>query len=140
MSNPIPQSELQLAAQHDAAGRHREAIDALARGTQRGDLGCKTQLGKRLLTGDRAPALPGEGAKFLQEAAVAGEPEAAARIAALTALGHHFRQSWEGGLRWLAAAAQRGWEPARHQLAGAGQRYPGHRPCGLVERCTRRRN
>ena len=116
MPNPVAQSELQLAAQHDAAGRYREAIDALARGTQRGDLGCKRQLGKRLLTGDRAPALPAEGAKFLQEAAVAGDPEAAARIAALTALGHHFRQDWEGGLRWLAAAAKRGWEPAREQL------------------------
>ena len=116
MPNPVPQSEKTLAAQHDAAGRHREAIDALARGTQRGDLGCKTQLGKRLLAGDRAPALPTEGAKLLQEAAVAGEPEAAARIAALTALGHHFRQDWEGGLRWLAAAAKRGWEPAREQL------------------------
>jgi len=116
MLNPAPHSELALAAQHDAAGRYHEAIDALARGTQRGDLGCKTQLGKRLLAGDRAPALPAEGARFLHEAAVAGGAEAAARIAAMTALGHGFEHSWEGGLRWLMVAAERGWEPARTQL------------------------
>jgi prolyl 4-hydroxylase len=116
MLNPAPHSELALAAQHDAAGRYHEAIDALARGTQRGDLGCQTQLGKRLLAGDRAPALPAEGARFLHEAAVAGEVEAAARIAAMTALGHGFEHSWEGGLRWLMVAAERGWEPARTQL------------------------
>jgi prolyl 4-hydroxylase len=116
MPNPVPQFELTLAAQHDAAGRHREAIDALARGTQRGELACKTQLGKRLLAGDRAPALPQEGARFLHEAAVQGEPEAAARMAALTALGHCCKQSWPQALRWLMVAAERGWQPAREQL------------------------
>jgi len=116
MPNATPHSELVLAAQHDAAGRHDEAINALARGTQAGELGCKTQLGKRLLAGDRAPALPAEGARFLHEAAVAGEPEAAARVAALTALGHLFKHSWQEALRWLLISAERGWEPARGQL------------------------
>lgn len=116
MTDTPPRSELVIAAEHDAAARHDQAINALARGTQAGDLACKTALGKRLLAGDRAPALPAEGARFLQEAAVAGMPEAAARVAALTALGHCFKQSWEGGLRWLMAAAQRGWEPARQQV------------------------
>ena len=105
-----------MAAEHDAAGRYDEAINALARGTQAGDLVCKTRLGRRLLAGDRAPALPAEGARLLHEAAVAGTPEAAAGMAALTALGHYFKQSWEGGLRWLMAAAEQGWEPARLQL------------------------
>jgi prolyl 4-hydroxylase len=116
MADPGPQSELALAAQHDAAGRHHDAIDALARGTSAGDLGCKTQLGKRLLAGDRAPALPLEGARFLHEAAVSGEPEAAARIAALIALGHFFKQNWQEALRWLMVAAERRWQPAREQL------------------------
>jgi prolyl 4-hydroxylase len=116
MPQSIPQSGLALAAEHDAAGRHDEAVNALARGTQAGDLLCKTQLGKRLLAGDRAPVLPAEGARFLHEAAVAGEPEAAARLAALTALGHYFKHSWQAALRWLMVAAERGWEPARGQL------------------------
>jgi len=110
------QSELTVAAEHDAAGRHDEAINALARGTGSGDVGCKTQLGKRLLAGDRAPALPAEGARFLYEAAVAGGPEAAARMAALSGLGHHFPHSWPNAMRWLVVAAKRGWEPARGQL------------------------
>lgn len=116
MPHPTAQSELALAAQHDAAGRYDEAIDALARGTSAGHLGCKTQLGKRLLAGDRAPALPAEGARFLNEAAIEGEPEAAARMAALTALGHYFKPSWPEALRWLMVAADRGWQPARAQL------------------------
>jgi prolyl 4-hydroxylase len=116
MPHLIQQSALALAAEHDAAGRYDEAINALARGTQAGDLGCKTQLGKRLLAGDRAPALPAEGARFLHEAAVAGDPEAAARLAALTGLGHLFKHSWQEALRWLMVAAERGWEPARGQL------------------------
>lgn len=115
MAHPSPH-ELALAATHDAAGRHDEAINALARGTQAGDLACKTQLGRRLLAGDRAPALPAEGARILHEAALAGEPEAAARMAALTALGHYFKPSWQGALKWLMVAAERGWEPARGQL------------------------
>jgi prolyl 4-hydroxylase len=116
MPHRNPHFEFALAAQHDAAGRYDEAINALARGTGAGDLACKTQLGKRLLAGDRAPALPPEGARFLLEAAVAGEPEAAARIAALTALGLYCKQSWHEALRWLSVAAQRHWQPARGQL------------------------
>lgn len=113
-------AELTLAAQHDAAGRYDEAINALARGTGAGDLTCKTQLGKRLLAGDRAPALPPEGARFLQEAALQGEPEAAARIAALTALGLYCKQSWQEALRWLTVAAERHWQPAQEQLIALG--------------------
>jgi hypothetical protein len=116
MPLPAEQTELALAAQHDAAGRHEEAINVLARGSHAGHPGCKMQLGKRLLAGDRAPALPAEGARFVHEAALEGEPEAAARLAALTGLGHFFRQNWHEALRWLVVAAQRGWVPAREQL------------------------
>src|SRR5690606_23003470 len=54
-----------LAAQHDAAGRHDEAVNELARATQAGDIDAMTELGKRLVLGDRAPLLPDEGARFL---------------------------------------------------------------------------
>ncbi|HEY4341913.1 MAG TPA: 2OG-Fe(II) oxygenase [Steroidobacteraceae bacterium] len=104
------------AQQHDAAGRHDDAINALALGTQAGDLPCMRLLGKRLLTGDQAPLLAPEGARFLLDAANQGDAEAAARIAALAALGLYHAQNWRESLRWLGIAAQHGWQPAREQL------------------------
>ena len=102
---PVTSStDLALAQQHDAAGRHSDAINALARGTRAGNLPCMTQLGKRLLAGDRAPLLAPDGARFLLDAANQGDGEAAARIAALTALGLYRVQSWRGALRWLVVA------------------------------------
>ncbi|MEJ0039724.1 MAG: hypothetical protein WDO68_27405 [Gammaproteobacteria bacterium] len=68
-------SELALAERHDAEGLHDEAINALARGTAAGHLPCMRELGKRLLTGDRAPLLAAEGAGFLVDAAIRGMPK-----------------------------------------------------------------
>jgi len=116
MSSVTPSPDLLLAQRHDAAGRHDDAINALALGTKAGNLPCMRQLGKRLLTGDRAPLLAAEGASFLLDAANQGDAEAAARIAALTALGAYRTQSWRDALRWLGLAAQHGWQPAREQL------------------------
>jgi prolyl 4-hydroxylase len=59
-------------------------------------------------------------------------------MAALTALGHYVKQSWQEALRWLMVAAERRWQPAREQLLvlanGTPQidltswstRHPGH--------------
>lgn len=116
MSQPTPSSELVLAEQHDAAGRNDDAINALARGTGAGDLSCMTLLGKRLLVGDRAPLLAAEGARFLQDAALRGGAEAAARMASLAALGLYCTQNWQQALRWLILAAERHWQPAHRQL------------------------
>ena len=116
MQPATPSSKLAIAEQHDAAGRYNDAINELALGTGAGDMACTRQLGTRLLTGDRAPPLPAEGARFLLDAANLGDAEAAARIAALSALGLYRPQSWGDGLRWLGVAAERGWQPARHQL------------------------
>jgi prolyl 4-hydroxylase len=116
MSQPTSSSELLLAAQQDAAGRHDDAINALARGTRAGNLTCMTLLGKRLLVGDRAPLLAAEGARFLQDAALQGDAEAAARMAALAALGLYCRQNWQDAVNWLTAAAERNWRPAQEQL------------------------
>ena len=84
------------------------------------------ELGKRLLTGDRAPLLAAEGARFLVDAANQGDAEAAARVSALAALGLYRAQNWSEALAWLVVAAQRGWQPARDQLValnpnGAGK-------------------
>jgi hypothetical protein len=110
------QDALSLAAQHDHAGRHDDAINALARATQGGDLEAMAELGKRLVVGDRAPLLPQDGAGLLVDAARAGHAEAACRLAVLTALGAHVKQSWNDALALLAFAAERGAQAARGQL------------------------
>ncbi len=108
--------DLELAAEHDAAGRHDEAVDVLARATQNGDLGATVELGKRLLTGDRAPYLPKEAVRFLYEALVAGSAEAALRLAPLAALGAHMEPSWGEGFGMLVLAAERGSTEAQGQI------------------------
>jgi TPR repeat protein len=106
-----------LAEQHDQAGRHDDAVNALARGTQSGDIEAMTELGKRLIVGDRAPLLPQDGAKMLLDATVAGNAEAALRLAVLKALGAHMPQSWPDAIGLLVFAAERGSESARKQMA-----------------------
>jgi prolyl 4-hydroxylase len=109
-------SDLALAAEHDAAGRHDDAIDTLALATQRGDLDATVVLAKRLLVGDRAPYLPKEAVRFLSDALRAGNVEAALALASLAALGAHVEQSWGDALRLLVFAAERDSEAARGQL------------------------
>jgi prolyl 4-hydroxylase len=107
---------LALAAEHDLAGRYDDAVNALARATQSGDLDAMTELGKRLVVGDKGPHLPKDGALFLRDAAKAGHAEAATRLATLTALGAHVKQSWNEALGLLVYGAERGSESARGQL------------------------
>jgi prolyl 4-hydroxylase len=108
--------QLQKAAAHDLAGHHDEAINALARGTSAGDLECMAVLGLRLLTGDRAPRLPAEGLSFLSDAADRGAGGAAARMAAITALGLVAPPDWLTARDWLCKAAGKGWPQAQRQL------------------------
>jgi prolyl 4-hydroxylase len=115
---------LSLAAEHDLAGRHDDAVNALARATQTGDLDAMTELGKRLVVGDRGPLLPKDGAGLLRDAAQAGHAEAALRLATLTALGAHVQQSWSDAFGLLVFAAERGSVPARGQLQALTGRSP----------------
>ncbi len=87
-----------LAARHDAAGNHDEAINELARAAQHGDVAAKTLLAKRLIVGDRAPLLWREGAGLMQEAAREGGAEAAALLAVLAAAGLGGRHDWQAAL------------------------------------------
>lgn len=107
---------LTLAAEHDLAGRYDDAVNALARAAQTGDLDAMTELGKRLVVGEKAPPLPRDGAGLLLDAAKGGHPEAALRLATLTALGAHVPQNWNDALGLLVFAAERGSESARGQL------------------------
>lgn len=108
--------ELVIAGLCDARGDHDGAVNALARATKLGDIEATTQLGKRLLVGDRAPLLPTEGARFLKDAVNGGGAEAASRLAVLAVAGAYVEQSITTALRMTALAAERGWQPARTQL------------------------
>jgi prolyl 4-hydroxylase len=116
MSRQASTHFLDLAAKWDAAGNHDEAINELARGTQAGEVQCIAWLGLRLLTGDRAPLLPGEGLRFLSDAWEQGSGFAAARAAAAMALGVQIPQNWKLALEWLAMAAEKDHVPAQQQL------------------------
>jgi hypothetical protein len=117
-------ASLSAAAEHDLAGRHDDAINALARATQDGDIAAMTELAKRLIVGDRAPTLPKEGVQFLLDATKAGNAEAALRLAVLTGVGAHVQQSWGDALGLLVFAAERGSESARGQLLALAGRAP----------------
>jgi prolyl 4-hydroxylase len=116
------------AAQHDAAGRHYEAIDELAHATHAGDIEAMTELGKRLVIGDRAPLLPEDGTRFLADATRAGSSEAALRLATMAALGAYVEQSWGHALGLLVRAADQGSASARGQLNVLGDRAPAAAP------------
>jgi hypothetical protein len=100
----------------DAAGDHRAAIDQLAIGAREKDVEALTRLGKRLLVGDRAPALPAQGAGFLAEAVERGGAEAAALLAVIYAVGASRRHGAADALETLTLAAERGWPAAQAQL------------------------
>lgn len=108
--------ELLIAEQCDARGDHDNAINALARATQSGDVEATTRLGKRLIVGADAPLLPKEGTAFLVDAFNKGGAEAAARLAVLAAAGVYRPQNVQESLRLLTTAAMRGWAPAQAQL------------------------
>jgi prolyl 4-hydroxylase len=109
-------AEIEMAERHDAAGRHDDAINCLARATQLGDVEAKTRLAKRLIVGDRAPLLWREGAGFMREAAQQGGAEAAALLGVLLAAGLGGQHDWTNALALARVAAERGWKPAAEQL------------------------
>src|ERR1041384_5817639 len=113
MTGTIASTALSAAREHDAAGRHEDAINALASATRGGDLQAMSELGHRLLIGDRAPRLPPHALSFSAEPARGGEGRALARMAALAAAGAYVPQSWTEALRLLGDAAAAGNESAR---------------------------
>src|SRR5688572_28557749 len=74
---------IEAARQLDQTGRFAEAMDALKAASLEGDLVAMTELGHRLLVGDRAPKSPKHALYLLHESAKQGEARALARIAAL---------------------------------------------------------
>ena len=91
------------------------------------DVEATTRLGKRLLVGDRAPLLPNDGARFLEEASARGGAEAAAVLAVLFAVGGSAQHDLRAALESLVAAAERGWPAAQAQLRTLGAAAGGQR-------------
>jgi hypothetical protein len=107
---------VERAREFDAAGRHDEAIDELARAAQQNDAEAMTQLAKRIIVGDRAPRLMQQGMSILNDAVQLGSAEAAERLAVIVASGIVGTPDWQVVLRLLVLAAERGWMPAYEQL------------------------
>ncbi len=138
-------AQIALAERLDGEGRHEDAINWLARAAKAGNAEALTRIGKRLITGQNAPALPAQGAGLLVDAAGRGGGEAAAILAVLMAVGFHCPQSWPNALDGLQRSAELGWAPAQTQLRilagetaglhGARLAGPasGHRPRPLAD-------
>jgi hypothetical protein len=107
---------LEAAFAHDREGRHDAALQALANASRQGDLPAMTELGHRLLIGDRAQKQPKFAMTFLLQAAKGGEPRALARMAALMAGGAYVKQDWQGAMQLLGQAAVAGDPGAQGQL------------------------
>ena len=122
-----------LAAEHDAAGRHDDAVNELARAAQHGDIEATTELGKRLITGEHGLLLPQDGTRLLLDAVAAGGVEAALRLATLAGLGAYVEQSWERALSLLVFAAEKGSVSARAQVKIFARRQPGERELAAGE-------
>ena len=108
---------LSAAFELDAAGNPGEAFNVLKRASAGGDLPAMTELGHRLLIGDRAPKMVEHALSLISGAARGGEGRALARMAALTAAGAYVPQDWHG--RAAAAGRRR-----------AGRRCRSARPAG----------
>ena len=79
-SQPFASAALEAVRSLDAAGRHQEAYEALGIASREGDLAAMSELGHRLLVGDRAPLSPQHALPLLIEAMKAGEPRALAPV------------------------------------------------------------
>jgi prolyl 4-hydroxylase len=113
---PAASAGLAAARELDGAGRHAEAYSQLAEASRQGDLPAMSELGHRLLVGDRAPKSPRHALTLLLAGAQQGEPRALARVAALTAGGAYVKQDWAQALKLLGQAAAAGDPSARGQL------------------------
>ena len=107
---------IEAALELDQAGRFAEAMEALKGASLKGDLRAMTELGHRLLVGDRAPKSAKHALYLLHEAAKKGEARALARVAALTAGGAYLKQDWRQALALLGQAAAAGDASAQGQL------------------------
>ena len=104
----------------DREGRYSEALQWLDRAATGGHALAATVLGARLVAARGAPHDPVRGARFIEQAARAGQPDAAAYASVLAATGAGRPQSWDDALAWLQAAAGAGHARSRGALEVLG--------------------
>lgn len=109
-------AQMALARVLDQEGRHDVALQWLQRAADGGHLPALSSMGARLLTGDGAPHMPGQGAQMVSIAADAGDADACALVAVLAASGQQRAQSWSQAMEYLFRAARLGHARARNQV------------------------
>ena len=112
---------IQQAHALDRAGQHAEALAALHRAAQAGDVGAMTYLGSRLASGRGAPLQPEPGARWLIRAGELGGPAARRTAAALIAAGVGVPAEPTRAMDWLRSAAEAGDPSAKGQLEALGE-------------------
>jgi hypothetical protein len=120
-SATIAGSDLKLAGELDAAGRHDEAVDVLRRAAASGVTAAQSALGIRLLVGRQAPFDPQQGIALLTSAAGKGDADALSQMATLKAAGAWMPQNWNEALDLLSSSAERGSTRAQGQLLLLGE-------------------
>src|SRR5690349_9895872 len=113
---PSASADIAAANRWDAEGHHERAVEVLVAASNKGDVEAMTKLGKRLLTANRAPYLPDQGAELIAKGASLGGAEAAAQLAVLAAIGMHMPQSWTTAMAAIVFSAERGSLAAQGQL------------------------
>jgi prolyl 4-hydroxylase len=104
------------ARQLDLGGRHDDALAELRRLADQGHAAAMTEVGSRLMIGDRAPFELERGVSYVSSAAERGDPDALTIMATLAAAGVTAPPSWTAGLDYLQRAATLGSRNARAQL------------------------
>ncbi len=115
---PSDRAEARLERAHelDLKDRHEEGVAELRRLAALGDAAAMTQLGSRLMIGDRAPFNLKEGVAYISSAAERDDADALTILATLEAAGVMAPPSWTAGLDHLQRAASLGSDNARAQL------------------------
>ena len=116
------EAQLALARHFDAEGEGRLARGWYARAAKSGSVPALRSLAIHLLTCE--PLVPGDGVNMIRSAADKGDAEAAYVCGMLAAQDAALETRWQVAVECLRIAAERGWAPARQQLAFLGADFP----------------
>ena len=115
---PEPHADIALALRHEKEGRSAEGMTLLAAAARSGDMQAAYLVALRLLKGQAQGPARAQAFEFIRQAASAGITEAVTFEAVAHAVGlEDGRPNWRAAVSTLQAAAARGDELARAQLA-----------------------
>jgi prolyl 4-hydroxylase len=112
------ESQLLLASRLESQGDQRLARGWYARAAERGNVAGLRSLAIHLLTHE--PIVHGDGVNMIRAAAEKGDAQAAYVCGMLAAQDQNLAGRWQIARECVEIAAQRGWVPAREQLAFLG--------------------